>query len=204
ETLLAHIARRMKKVQAPAALAESIESAALEQARYRQQTGIGGLGRMSMNRREVEALEFRRHVLRRFRSSVLGLSPDVQPAAGWVRELMFAVAASIAMAFAVAAAFWNGFEIEGSRWITWVLAAVVAYAIKDRLKAILQTLFTSVLARHFPDRRWRIMDRERELTLGTMQEQSGFVPFSRLPEDVLAARRMTRLHPLEEKARPET
>ncbi len=194
----------MKKVHAPAALVESIESAALEQARYRQQTGIGGVGRMSMKRREVEALEFRRHVLKRFTSSVLWLSPEVQPAAVWVREMLFAIAASIAMAFAIAAAFWNGFEIEGSRWITWVLAAVVAYAIKDRLKAILQTLFTSVLARHFPDRRWRIKDRERELTLGTMQEQSGFVPFSRLPADVLSARRMTRLHPLEEKARPET
>jgi hypothetical protein len=204
ETLLSYVARRLGKANAPRSLLESIESAALEQARYRLESGLGAVGRLKMKRREVEALEFRRHVLKRFTSSVLWLSPEVQPAATWLRELLFAVAASAAMAFAIAIAFWNGFAVEGSRWVTWVLAAIVAYAVKDRLKATLQTVFASVLARHFPDRRWVLRDRERGMTLGTMQEQSGFVAFGALPPAVLSTRRMTRLHPLEEQARPET
>lgn len=204
ETLLAYLARRLAKANAPKALVDSVERAAIEEARYRLDAGIGGVGKLEMKRREVEALEFRRHVLKRFTSSVLWLAPEVRPASTWVRELLFAVAASVAMAFAIAAAFWNGFEVESSGWITWVLVAVLAYAVKDRLKAILQTAFTSVLERHFPDRRWVIRDSERGLTLGSMEEQSGFVAFDALPESVLSARRMTRLHPLEEQARPET
>lgn len=204
ETLLSNVARRLDKANAPKALIEGMERAAIDEARYRREHEIGGVGRIGMKRREVEALEFRRHVLKRFTSSVLWLSPEVRPASTWVRELLFAVAASVAMAFAIAAAFWNGFEVQSSGWITWVLVAVVAYAVKDRIKAILQATFTSVLDRHFPDRRWLIRDRERGMTLGTMKEQSGFIPFDALPPAVLRTRRMTRLHPLEEQARPET
>lgn len=204
ETLLAYLGRRLRKADAPSGLLEAVERAAVGEARYRVESGIGGVGKMSMTNREVEALEFRRHVLKRFTSSVLWLSPEVRTASTFVRELLYALAASVAMAFAVAAAIWNGFEVGGQGWITWVLVAVVAYAIKDRVKALLQTAFSNVLERHFPDRRWFIRDRERGLTLGKMEEQSGFVPFHKLPQSVLAARRLTRLHPLEEEARPET
>ena len=86
----------------------------------------------------------------------------------------------------------------------WAIVVIVAYAAKDRIKALLQTLFANVVSRHFPDRRWRIRDRERGLALGEMKEQSGFVSFSEVPKDVLAVRRTTRRHALEEEARPET
>lgn len=204
ETLLAFVARRLTKHGAPPGLIETLERAALAEASYRVQTGIAGVGTVGMKRREVEALEFRRHVLKRFTSSVLWLSPQVRPASTWVLQLLYAIAAGLAMAFAIAAAFWNGFEVGAQGWVTWVLIAVVAYAIKDRMKAVLQTAFSSVVDRHFPDRRWRIDDRERGVTLGTMKEQSGFTPFAALPPAVLAARRVTRQHPLEEQARPET
>ncbi len=204
ETLLTVIARRLVKHGAPPSLIETIERAALSEARYRLDAGIHGVGTLNMKRREIEALEFRRHVLKRFTASVLWLSPEVRPGSTWILQLLYAIAASLAMAFAIAAAFWNGFEVSQQGWLTWVLIAVVAYAIKDRLKAVLQTAFSGVVERHFPDRRWLIRDQEREVTLGTMKEQSGFIPFRELPEAVLAARRVTRRHPLEEQARPET
>lgn len=204
ETLLAYIARRLEKAGAPANLTESVSRAAIAEAQYRLDENIGGVGRSGMKRREIEALEFRRHVLKRFTSSVLWLSPEVRPASTWVLQLGYAVAASLAMAFAILAAIWNGFQVDSQGWITWVLVAVVAYAIKDRMKAILQTALSNVVERHFPDRHWRIRDRERGVMLGTMQEQSGFIAFNEVPADVLKTRRLTRRHPLEETARPET
>lgn len=204
ETLLAYVARRLEKANAPSSVTETVARAALMEAQYRLDSGIGGVGRAGMERREIEALEFRRHVLKRFTSSVLWLSPEVRPASTWVLQLLYAVAASLAMAFAILAAIWNGFQVEGQGWITWVLIAVVAYAIKDRMKAVLQTAFSSVVERHFPDRHWRIRDRERGVMLGTMSEQSGFIAFDDVPAEVLQARRLTRRHALEETARPET
>ncbi len=85
----------------------------------------------------------------------------------------------------------------------WSIIAVLAYMGKDRIKATLQQAFSKVVSRHFPDRRWRIHDRERRVVLGKVDEQSSFVPFHELSGPVLAKRRSTRKHPLEEQARPE-
>ncbi len=204
EALLAHVAQRLRQADAPHTVVEDVEDVALAEARYRLSQGMVGIGRLDMKRRDIEAIEFRRHMLKRFTASVLWLSPEVRPASRWVRELLFALAASLAMGFAIAAGILNGFQAEPRRWMDWMLIAVVAYAAKDRIKASLQHVFSSVLDRHFPDRRWRIRDRERGVTLGKMKEQSGFVGWDALPEPVLAARRLTREHPLEEQARPET
>lgn len=204
ETLLATVARRLSKNSGTPSLIELVERAAISEAKQREESGIGRTGRLAMRAREIEALEFRRHLLKRFTSSVLWLNPEVRPASTWVRELLYAVAASVAMAFALGAAVWNGFQVGSEGLMTWVLVGVVAYAVKDRIKALLQSKFSSVVDRHFPDRRWQIRDRERAVILGEMNEQSGFVAFDDMPPAVLAARRLTRRHELEEQARPET
>lgn len=204
ETLLATVAQRLGRAGAAQSLVDLVERAAVAEARYRDESGIGRTGRLEMGARDIEALEFRRHLLKRFTSSVLWLSPEVRPASTWVRELLYAVAASVAMAFALGAAVWNGFQVGSEGLMTWVLVGVVAYAVKDRIKALLQSKFSVVVDRHFPDRRWRIRDRERGVVLGEMNEQSGFVSTKDLPAAVLAARRLTRRHELEEQARPET
>lgn len=204
ETLLASVSRRLAESGAPESVVSRVEKAALAEARYRAESGIGGVGAVEMDRREVEALEFRRHLLKRFTSSVLWLSPEVRPASTWVLQLLYSLAAGIAMAFAIIAALWNGFSAPSSGWLTWLVVGVLAYAVKDRIKASLQSLFSSVVERHFPDRRWVIRDRERGVVLGEMYEQSGFIAPRDLPKDVLDVRRLTLLHVLEEQARPET
>src|SRR5690606_5041563 len=120
-----------------------------------------------------------------------------------VLEVLYALAAGVAMAFAVAAAILNGNPIDGERIWMWGAIAVLAYMGKDRIKAKLQQVFSKVVSRHFPDRRWRIRDRERGIVLGKVDEQSAFVPWDELPPPVLTARRSTRKHHLEEQARPE-
>jgi hypothetical protein len=204
ETLIGNLVQRLRKEGAPESLISAAEQAAVAEARYRLDRGLGGVGSVGMKSRRIEQLEFRRHVLKRFTSSVLWLSPEVRPASTWVLHFLYAVAASVAMGFAVVAALWNGTDAGTRGIVPWAVAVVLAYAAKDRIKALLQTLFSSVISRHFPDRRWVVRDRERGVELGEMEEQSGFVAWNELPPDVLAVRRMTRLHPLEEQARPET
>src|SRR5690606_34944039 len=121
----------------------------------------------------------------------------------WAKEILYALAASVAMGFTVMAALWNGQPME-QQLSMWLVIAVVAYAVKDRMKALLQSLFSGVVARHFPDRRWILRDRERGSALGTMDEQSGFVKPGGVEPEVLAVRRRTWRHELEELARPET
>ncbi len=205
ETLLGSLSVRLTKADAPAGLRQSVVDAAVAEARYRSEQGLDGVGRVGIDKRDVEHLEFRRHVLKRFTSSVLWLRPEVREGARMVLEVLYALAAGVAMAFAVAAAIWNGnpMATDSERIWRWSAIAVLAYMGKDRIKASLQSIFSRVVSRHFPDRRWRIRDRERGIVLGKVDEQSAFVPWAELPEPVLAKRRSTRKHPLEEQARPE-
>jgi hypothetical protein len=208
ETLMANLAIGMRDCEAGASetgrsVIAAAEAAAVSQARYRDKAGLEGIGRIGMKSRRIEQIEFRRHVLKRFTSSVLWLSPEVRPAATWVLHVLNAVAAAVAMAFAVVAAIWNGADMS-SNITRWAIVAIIAYALKDRIKALLQTSFAGVVSRNFADRSWRIRDRERKVELGEMEEQSGFLAFAEVPKEVLAVRRTTRRHALEEQARPET
>jgi len=203
ETLLASLAIELRRRQSTRKAASAVASAAVEQARYRKEAGLGGVGHAGASKREVEHLEFRRHVLKRFTSSVLWLSMEVRQAATMVKQGFYALAAAAAMAFAVAAALWTGADPYGSGnlW-AWVAAVVLAYAGKDRLKALLQARFKRLLAKRFPDRRWHIRDRERNVEVGRVQERAAFVDEGDLPAEVYEAR-IPDPRPVHYDARPE-
>ncbi len=202
ETLMGSLAVQLRESGAPEGLHASVVQASVAEARYRKEKGEDAVGRVGASKRDVEHLEFRRHVLKRFTGSVLWLRPEVREGARIVLNVLYALAAGVAMAFAVAAALVNGEPMGEDLWM-WGAIAVLAYMGKDRIKAWLQGAFAVVVSRHFPDRRWRLRDRERGVVLGKIDEQSAFVPFGDLPAPVLAMRRTTRQHPLEEQARPE-
>jgi len=104
------------------------------------------------------------------------------------------------MTFALAA---NLSARAEASFLRYALPLIVAYAAKDRLKALLQSVFAGWIMRRFPDRKWSILDRERDRRIGSVHERAAFLPFRRVPAEVLAKRRITRAHALEEQARPE-
>ena len=207
ETLLGMLAIDLRTAGALETTAATVAAVAVEEARYRKEKGLEGVGSANADERSIERLEFRRHVLKRFTSSVLWLSFEVRDGAGWVLEGLYAMAAAFAMIFGVLAGVLSPAPTAGGGftrnfWVGSVLV-VLAYAIRDRMKGILQQKFSKVVARHFPDRKWFIHDRERKMKLGGVEERSGFVHFADIPLEALDMRRMTRVHAFEEEARPE-
>jgi hypothetical protein len=200
----ASVELQRKRDAAPAfsELASKLAAAAVSEARYRRDRGYPSVGTETATARDAEHIEFRRHVLKRFTSSVLWLKYSVRDGSTWVQHGLYAVAAAVAMSFAVFATL-HAAEMQGY-FTASVLLLVVSYAIKDRLKAILQQKLTRWADRRFPDRHWTIVDAERSTEVGVVEERAGFREFSNLPPEVLAARRVTREHALEEHARPET
>lgn len=205
ETLCADLALRLEndaRVEAAHPdLAEHVAAAAVAEARHREEKGFDSVGRAGATERDIEHLEFRRHVLKRFTASVLWLSLEVREGALWVVHVLYAIAAMLAMAFAVVAAL-NTTHLSDNVF-RYALLVVLAYAVKDRMKAVLQEVFNKWISKRFPDRLWMIRDQERNESLGFVRERAGFVPFKQVPEAVLAKRRLTREHSLEESARPE-
>ena len=205
ETLLGRLVMRLRQSpqgEESRALAALMVDCAVTEARYRRAAGYDSVVAGKLDHGEIERLEFRRHTLKRFASSALWLNVHVFKPGRWAEHVLFAFAASLAMAFAVLAALWNG-QPARAQLPVWLGVAIVAYAIKDRLKAGLQTRFQRLVAHFYPDRRWRVVD-QFGVVVGRVDETSRFVDFDDLPAEVLEARRMTRRHPIEEEARPET
>jgi hypothetical protein len=184
-----------------AALSEQLATCAVGEARHRQREGYDSVGIAASSERRVEHLEFRRHMLKRFTSSALWLSLEVLNGAAWIVHVLYALAAAIAMAFALFANFRSAGDPE--HVLRYAVVVIIAYAIKDRLKAFLQNGLSRWASSRLPDRKWRIRDRERRHDVGRVLERAGFSPFERLPAEVLAMRRVTREHSMEEFARPE-
>ena len=129
-------------------------------------------------------------LLKKYVASVLHLGIDTSRWHSWARHGALGVAAGIAMAWAVFAQVLMllALDLELQRdvslgvLIAFGVGAVVAYVLKDRIKA---TLGAS-LARRLP--RW-LSDRRHELKLdgspvGTLDEWMGFVEQDRLPAEV--------------------
>lgn len=186
-------------------LAKQVASGAVREAQYRIDQGLGGIGKANADKRDIEHLEFRRHLLRRFSASVLWLRREISEAGKWTLQALYAIAASVAMAFAVGATFYHGTPNDQAfeePWF-WVLVVMLAYAGKDRIKASLQTVFSKWVAKWLPDRRWRLETRGDQSRIGTVKERSAFVSQSEVPDDVYEARTSTHQHRLELQARPE-
>ncbi len=173
-TLGIAIENRARAVPALRGYAEPLADHAVEQARHRRERGYDSLGSADASERDIEHLEFRRHVLKRFTSSVLWLSLEVHEAAAWVVHTLYAFAAAVAMAFALAAGFRATPMTES--FFRYAVVVVIAYAVKDRLKAFLQSVFAGWIARRFPDRKWAILDRERGRRVGNVHERAAFLP----------------------------
>jgi len=183
-------------------VAARLASEAVSEARYRKESDYPSVGAEDATARDIEHIEFRRHVLKRFTSSVLWLKHEVRDAGKWVIHALYAVAAAVAMAFAVWVTL-RATQLQGELSLYFALL-VASYAAKDRMKAMLQTYFSRLADKRFADRKWTIRDEERNDAVGIVAERAGFEDFKHLPPAVLQARRKTREHALEESARPET
>lgn len=104
-----------------------------------------------------------------------------------VLQVLFAVAAAIAMAFAVFA------SILAARWFpegstTWALVAVLAYAFKDRIKDGLRAAFLRALPRLVADRVQHLAVPKTGVRVGRSRERVSFPIAREVPADVIRLR----------------
>jgi hypothetical protein len=90
------------------------------------------------------------------------------------------------------------------RFWLWAGFVVIGYAGKDRMKAWLQTTFARIVAEKLPHRSWDVETEENRRAIGRVDERSGFIESSEVPEEVVFARRSTGRQSIEERSAPET
>ncbi len=125
--------------------------------------------------------------LKKFCMNILFLSARRnQKRQGW-EEVLFALAAGVAMAFATAVAVWAQVRFTQAS-LNFFLIMVVGYMMKDRIKEGMRRIFSQVASRHLYDRTAGIVDPVTEKCLGTCEEKVDYGRAVRVPPEVAALR----------------
>ncbi len=102
-------------------------------------------------------------------------------------EVLFAIAAGLAMAFATSVLFVAQNRIPQAS-LNFFLVLVVGYMFKDRIKEGARRVFSSFAARHLFDRTTRIMDPVTQDRVGVCKEKVDYAPTG-IPDEVQRLRR---------------
>lgn len=107
---------------------------------------------------------------------------------GW-EEVLFAIAAGVAMAFATAVAFWAQARFPQVS-LNFFLIVVLGYMAKDRIKEGLRRIFSSFASRHLFDRMAEIVDPVTKKCLGTLEERVDYGRLVKVPDEIAELRRL--------------
>lgn len=192
-TLIADTDGREAFVEVRARLREAL----LAERRYRKAIGYEGA-----DDGDPEYFVFRRGMLKKLVNSVLWLEISKQKEGRGIGNLVAAIAAGTAMAFALVA------TIVGSRWYlanTWgfVLLGTIIYIFKDRIKDWLKGYFSAKTGRWLSDYATDIRDPVSGRDIGRCRESFIYLEPSDVPADVVARRHADSNSPIEPAAKPE-
>jgi hypothetical protein len=165
-SLLDKLAPNPKEEKLQAARAALGELAVNE---YQHRRGRGFQTYVHENSRN-EYLSHRRHVLKRFVSSVLYLDVRSEEAGRMVNNAIGMFAAAFAMLFATLAALWAQFEVGVSLSGAFISVMVLSYIVKDRIKDEGKRILGKRLGRWISDHVSKIRDEDTDCILGTCKE----------------------------------
>lgn len=149
-----------------------------------------------------ETIIYRRGVLKKFMSGVLHLKAEFSEWEG-LTQVFFGVAAGAAMLFAVLVTlyFQSRYAMNS---IPFVLALVISYIFKDRIKDWLKLLFSKSLTRWISDRKIAILDSSSDNTrIGLLKEAVTFISERDVPPDISRLRNIDNITSVDEEGKPE-
>lgn len=145
---------------------------------------------------------YRKSALKKFISSVLFLEIHKQKEGRGVANVVAGVAAAVAMAFSTVAAIWSQGQY-GLNSFPFVLAVVISYVFKDRIKEWLRAYFSGLLSRWLYDYSVQIHDPVAGVVVGRCRESFEFVPPSQVPPEIHRRRHADSRSVLEPESKPE-
>jgi hypothetical protein len=149
-----------------------------------------------------EVIIYRRGVLKKFISGVLYLKAEFSEWEG-LTQVFFGLAAGGAMLFAVLVTlyFQSRYAMNS---MPFVLAVVISYIFKDRIKDWLKLLFSKSLTRWISDRKIDILDSSGGgARIGLLKEAFTFLADRDIPPDIARLRRIDNITSVDEEGKPE-
>ena len=142
-------------------------------------------------------------LLKKFTQGVLYLPlKDKDETTRWT-EIFFSIAAGFAMFISLLLGLWvaNMFTQNSTPYI---LAIVVAYMFKDRIKDNLRNYSRKAMGFVFPDHTWEIQDSISDQKIGKIRETLKYLDWQTLRPEIYRIRMSSAKHELEQEGKPET
>lgn len=149
-----------------------------------------------------ETYVYRRGLLKKFVMSVLFLEISKEKQGQRVQDVGAAIAAGVAMLFAALSAIFAQTRY-GMNTTPFIIALVVSYILKDRIKDWLKSYFAHKLTRFLADYSVDIQDPSNETVIGRCREVFSFIRRSQIPMDVFAFRHRDAVTSIEADSKPE-
>jgi hypothetical protein len=163
---------------------EQLTNLAFEETRYRKRMvypSIVGAKRVNQD------VLHRNSMLKKFIESNLFLNTDTRREAVLMEQMMFAIAAGVAMVFATGVAFLSQM-IYGNLSLPFFIALVISYMFKDRIKELMRYYLDKKHKKFFADYRTSIFSPQKK-KMGELKESFYFVKKKNLPKDIIEARK---------------
>jgi hypothetical protein len=149
-----------------------------------------------------DAYVYRKSALKKFVSSVLFLEMQKEKEGRGVANVMAGFAAAVAMLFSTVAAIWSQ-SIYGINSFPFVVAIVIAYVFKDRIKEWLRAYFSAKLGPWLYDYNVVIRDPVADAVVGRCRESFTYLQPAQAPKDVQRKRHADATSVLERESKPE-
>lgn len=143
-----------------------------------------------------EELVYRETVIRRYTESILVLDTRMRPEGRMTEQIIYGVAAGLAMAFATGIVFFAQ-ERYGNFTSAFFVALVIMYIFKDRIKELTRLYLSSKILNRFFDHRVTICGGSARVPIGYSKESFRFVEESSLEPEILHLRNRDRITTLE-------
>lgn len=155
--------------------------------KYCQKSGYPTVMQGNTDNRIFEEHIYREKALKRYVSGVLFFDIRRKDTAKGVEQVLYAVAAGIAMVFATTAIF-LGQSVFGRLSTSLFLIMVVSYMVKDRIKDFFRDALRRSLGAYFFDRSTSLYDAGYKKKLATIKERTFFLQEKKTNPDVLKLR----------------
>ena len=157
----------------------------MDQRAYKGLRGYGVLnGEVNHDRRLV----YHRGMLKKFIESDLYINLDKKKDGVAVEQILYSIAAGVAMIFATGIAWFTQVKYGNITWPLFVVL-VVSYMLKDRIKELMRYYFAHKLGDKYFDKRADISIGQK--LIGVMKEGFDFISWSRVPAEVKKLREQT-------------
>jgi len=149
-----------------------------------------------------EAFSYQEGIMKKYVQSVLYLEKKKKDPTSQSLEIFYSVAAGVAMFFSL----FFGFLILSffaMYSIPFIIATVVIYMLKDRIKDNIRGISQKAVGSLFPDQRIDIVDGFNKEKIGKSKEIVNFKSKDKIPPEILRIRRSSNISSIEERGKPE-